>query len=107
MTNNTDQGLINVVYTFRLEVRVRDITDKKTFIEEHGAAESANLLEAFSFATTLFSLDDDDLASSSDSHILIEEHLYAIEMILYDKRNNVITLTDNLIFESQALDLES
>jgi len=105
MENNTAEGVINVVYPYRLEVKLRDVTNRQTFVEEHGAAEGANLLEAFSFASTLFSLDDEDnLSSASDSHILIEEHVYHVEMILFDKDNNLITLTDNLRFESSHLD---
>ena len=41
---------------------------------------------------------------AEEAHILIEEHYYLIEMFLFEKGGNLITLTENLRFTSLNLD---
>jgi nuclear pore complex protein Nup210 len=99
MRNNTAEGSIIVVYPWRLEVKLRDVTKK--YVEV--LADPTTQDEELSFAESL--LDPSQLEEDAEeTHILIEEHYYLIEMFLYEKGGNLITLTENLQFTSLNLD---
>ena len=107
MKNNTAEGSINVVYPYRIEVKVKDVTGSEQLAKLHEGDDAA-FMQAYSVGLGLF-----DAAGAgergtefdlSDTVILIEEHYYQLDMALYDKDGNLITLTDNLLFESLNLD---
>ena len=102
MRNNTAEGGIHVVYPWRLEVKLRDVTAKYEEVHEDHLAFGEDGMDD-KFAEALF--DISKLEEDAESmHILIEEHYYLIEMFLYEKRGNLITLTENLRFVSLNLD---
>ena len=107
MKNNTAEGSINVVFPYRMEVSVRDITDKDVLAKLH-AGDNVDLMQAWSLGLDLFDNSqgcESDL-ETGDTHILIEEHFYRLQMKLFDKEGHRITLTDNLRFKSLNLDAE-
>ena len=102
MTNNTAEARINVVYPYRLEVRIRDVTNNERLEKLHD-----DDLELGQSDKTLWEdfFDFDELQEDAENeHILIEEHDYLIEMFLYEQGHNRIKLTENLRFESFGLD---
>lgn len=108
MKNNTAEGSINVVYPYRLEVKIRDVTEVDVLKDLH-SGDDYEAMQAFSLGLDLF---DNSVTGTmpkpeldlEDVHILIEEHQYLIKMYLYDKDGHKITLTDNLRFKSLNLD---
>ena len=110
MKNNTAEGSINVVYPYRMEVSIKDVTQMDQLKKLHDG-DDVEMMTAWSMGLDLFDFGMDDKSVSSseqdltDTHILIEEHYYRIRMHLYDKEGHKITLTDNLRFKS--LNLES
>ena len=104
MRNNTAEGSINVVFPYRMEVSIKDVTDAQKLQQLH-AGDNVVAMQAWSIGLDFLQgkeeLDEMDLA---DTHILIEEHYYLIKMTLYDKDGHRITLTDNLRFKSLNLD---
>jgi len=108
MINNSAEGQINVVYPYRLVVRLRDVTDNLRVTEwtASDAIQANSQTETFA-AQTYEPASQEELDSAyADKYILIEEHEYLLEKILYDADGNVITLTDNLQFETLNLDDE-
>ena len=108
MKNNTAEGNINVVHPYRLEVSIRDVTEMDVLKKLH-SGDNVEQIQAWSQGLDLLSMADGESKDTaqidhSDTHILIEEHYYMIKMHLYDKNGNLITLTDNLRFESLNLD---
>jgi hypothetical protein len=106
MLNNTAEGEINVVYPYRLEVRLRDVTGRKRLTP---MSESDRLLmneQTETFSRQIFEPETEQELSQSyqDTYILIEEHEYLLEKFLYDSEGNQITLTDNLQFSSLNLE---
>ena len=102
MSNNTAEASINVVYPYRLEVKIRDVTNNERLEKLHDddlwlGQDDKTLWEDY--------FDFDDLQEDAENeHILIEEHDYLIEMFLYEAGHNRIKLTENLRFESLGLD---
>lgn len=91
MTNNTAEARINIVFPYRLDVKIKDISHLETQLKA---------ITANSFAKTLLG---DSYSAPSESHILIEDRIYLITLSLFDKDENQITLTDNLQFVSENL----
>lgn len=104
MRNNTAEGSINVVFPYRMEVSIKDVTDAQKLKMLH-AGDNLVQMQALSVSLDFLQgsaeMSELDLA---DTHILIEEHYYLIKMHLYDKDGHRITLTDNLRFKSLNLD---
>ena len=107
MKNNTAEGSINVVYPYRIEVKVKDVTTRES-LNKLQKDDDVNQMQAYSMALDLFEVTvPGDVGGGydlSDTVILIEEHYYQFEMSLYDKDGHLITLTDNLSFQSLNLD---
>ena len=78
MKNNTAEGSINVVFPYRLEVKIRDVTDVDALKTLH-KGDDFEAMQAFSLGLDLF---DNSVAGTmpkpeldlEDVHILIEEH---------------------------------
>lgn len=108
MKNNTAEGSIYVVFPYRLEVTIRDVTEIDVLKSLH-AGDDFEAMQAWSLE-----IDNFDVSGAGgspnpeidleDVHILIEEHQYLIKMYLFDKDGHKVTLTDNLRFKSLNLD---
>jgi hypothetical protein len=75
MVNNTAEADLQIVYPYRLEMSIHDVTNAVPL--------TGNLAQQFS-------------DKPSQSRILVENHTYLILLALYDKDGNKITLTDNV-----------
>ena len=69
MTNNTSEGQLNVVFPYKIQMRLKDCTDKKEAVLslKDGVHDS--------YFKTLYG---DTKEEASDSHILVEERLYLV-----------------------------
>lgn len=103
MKNNTADGFLNVVYPYRIEVSVRDITELDQLKKLH-AGDNYEFMQAWSEGLDKIDGESDKEFELSDTHILIEEHYYRLRMHLYDKNGHKITLTENLRFKSLNMD---
>lgn len=108
MKNNTAEGSIHVVYPYRMEVTIQDVTDIQQLKTLHEGDDVESML-AWSLGLDLFDVirpgaGDMPELDLADTHILIEEHYYQIKMYLFDKDGHKITLTENLRFKSLNLD---
>lgn len=108
MLNNTAEGEINVVYPYRLEVRLRDVTGRQRVTPMSDADQLLLNAQTETFARQMFEPETEQELNQSyqDTYILIEEHEYLLEKILYDAEGNQITLTDNLQFSSLNLEAD-
>ena len=92
MINNTAEGQINIVYPYKVDATIVDISGREELL--------ASIPQGESFAETLLK----DLPfGQQNSNILIEERLYMIYLQVFDKDENLITLTDNLQFDTLKL----
>ena len=53
MRNNTAEGSINVVYPYRIEVKVKDVTNKQKLQALH-AGDNAGFMQAYSLGLSMF-----------------------------------------------------
>lgn len=109
MPNNTAEASINVVNPYRIEVKIRDVTNSTKMAQLHAQDTNSDFLTAFALGAddfydaenAEFFVPELDLA---DTHILVEDHYYSLKMFIFDKDGHQITLTDNLRFNSLNLD---
>ena len=108
MLNNTSEGEINVVYPYRLEVKLRDVTHKKRTSPLTDSEQLQLNIQTETFAKKMFEPETEQEHSQafSDTYILIEEHDYLLETFLYDAEGHMIVLTDNLQFSAFNMETE-
>lgn len=74
---------IKVVHPYRIAMSIHDVTFTKK-------GDQINLAEAFNIS----------FDKESESNILVEERIYLIILSVYDKDDNLVTITDNLVFKN-------
>ena len=74
---------IKVVHPHRIAMSIHDVTFTKK-------GDQSNLAEAFNIS----------FDKESESNILVEERIYLIILSVYDKDDNLVTITDNLVFKN-------
>jgi hypothetical protein len=90
-TTNTAETMINVVHPYKLSVNILDVTQHRSELES--VHPSLDMLK--------------DIVSQSeyqDTNYLVEEHTYLFVLELYDVKNRKITITDNILFNSDILE---
>lgn len=86
MVNNTAEAQLQVVFPYKLTMAIHDVSSVSATAKD-------SLAEAYGISPD----------KTTESRILVEERTYLILLSLWDKDDNRILLTDNIVMDSKNL----
>lgn len=86
MVNNTAEAQLQVVFPYKLTMAIHDVSSVSSTAKD-------SLAEAYGISPD----------KTTESRILVEERTYLILLSLWDKDDNRILLTDNIVMDSKNL----